>query len=65
MAAVRRRLVIIIPSPSPVLGFANPSGRLPITLYYNNYTVQQPMANMNMTTFPGRTYRCSALPLLL
>nr|QOL01198.1 putative extracellular protein TR9_010 [Trebouxia lynnae] len=40
-----------------LFGKVSPSGKLPITFYYNNYTEIQSMSNMDMRSWPGRTYR--------
>ncbi|OVA15661.1 Glycoside hydrolase [Macleaya cordata] len=45
-----------------VFGFYNPSGRLPMTWYPQEFADKVPMTNMNMrpdpaTDYPGRTYR--------
>eukprot|EP00884_Botryococcus_braunii_P013666 jgi/Botrbrau1/222/Bobra.0022s0201.1 len=47
-----------------IFGKSAPSGRLPITFYYNNYTEQMPMLEMDMTAGPGRTYRYLKVPVL-
>ncbi|KAK9839864.1 hypothetical protein WJX81_007210 [Elliptochloris bilobata] len=47
-----------------LLGKVSPSARLPMTFYYNNYTRQNAMANMDMAEFPGRTYRYLQVPVL-
>lgn len=38
-------------------GQHSPSGRLPVTIYAANYTSQIKATNMDMRTFPGRTYK--------
>ena len=40
-----------------LFGAYNPSGRLPVTFYYENYTSQILMTDMNMRPFPGRTHK--------
>lgn len=40
-----------------LLGAENPSGRLPVTTYYDNYTSLQPATEMGMRKWPGRTHR--------
>lgn len=40
-----------------LLGGYNPTGKLPVTFYYENYTSQIAMTDMNMRVFPGRTHR--------
>ncbi|KAL3158805.1 hypothetical protein ABBQ32_011532 [Trebouxia sp. C0010 RCD-2024] len=40
-----------------LFGKVSPSGKLPVTFYYNNYTDIQSMSNMDMRSWPGRTYR--------
>eukprot|EP01059_Diplonema_ambulator_P010168 TRINITY_DN20168_c0_g1_i2.p1 TRINITY_DN20168_c0_g1~~TRINITY_DN20168_c0_g1_i2.p1 ORF type:complete len:489 (+),score=84.21 TRINITY_DN20168_c0_g1_i2:287-1753(+) len=50
-----------------IFGDNNPSGRLPHTQYYKNYTIGLPMTDMSMrpvphTRNPGRTYRFLTVP---
>ena len=50
-----------------LFGKTSPSGKLPVTFYYDNYTSIQDMSNMDMRSWPGRTYRsavlcCAVLP---
>lgn len=40
-----------------LFGKYNPSGRLPYTMHKKEFTKQIPMWDMNMTDYPGRTYR--------
>ncbi|KAJ4964548.1 hypothetical protein NE237_016397 [Protea cynaroides] len=45
-----------------IFGYYNPSGKLPMTWYSQDYVDKVPMTNMNMrqdptTGYPGRTYR--------
>ena len=40
-----------------LFGKTSPSGKLPVTFYYDNYTTIQAMSNMDMRSWPGRTYR--------
>lgn len=40
-----------------LLGEASPSGRLPVTFPFNNYTAQADFASMSMRRWPGRTHR--------
>ncbi|DBA66929.1 TPA: hypothetical protein ACH3X2_002045 [Trebouxia sp. C0005] len=40
-----------------LFGKTSPSGKLPVTFYYDNYTTIQTMSNMDMRSWPGRTYR--------
>ena len=44
-----------------LFGKTSPSGKLPVTFYYDNYTTIQTMSNMDMRSWPGRTYRCPAV----
>ena len=43
-----------------LFGKTSPSGKLPVTFYYDNYTSIQAMSNMDMRSWPGRTYRSAA-----
>ncbi|DBB14816.1 TPA: hypothetical protein ACH3X3_004423 [Trebouxia sp. C0006] len=40
-----------------LFGKTSPSGKLPVTFYYDNYTTIQTMSSMDMRSWPGRTYR--------
>jgi len=40
-----------------LFGDYNPGGRLPYTVYPADYVNQLPMTNMDMTAYPGRTYK--------
>jgi hypothetical protein len=40
-----------------LFGAVSPSGRLPVTTYYDSYTTQIQMSNMAMRRWPRRTYR--------
>lgn len=40
-----------------IFGKYNPSGRLPYTIYKNEFVDQISMADMSMTNYPGRSYR--------
>ena len=40
-----------------LFGRVSPSGKLPVTFYYDNYTSLIEMSNMDMRVWPGRTYR--------
>ena len=40
-----------------LFGKYNPSGRLPYTIYKNEFVEQISMADMSMTNYPGRSYR--------
>ncbi|KAL3672395.1 hypothetical protein V7S43_003080 [Phytophthora oleae] len=40
-----------------LFGDVNPSGKLPVTMYRSDYVGQVEMKSMDMTTYPGRTYR--------
>ena len=40
-----------------LFGKVSPSGKLPVTFYYNNYTEIQSISDMDMRSWPGRTYR--------
>ncbi|KAG1705199.1 hypothetical protein DVH05_004132 [Phytophthora capsici] len=40
-----------------LFGDVNPSGKLPVTMYRSDYVDQVKMKSMDMTTYPGRTYR--------
>ena len=40
-----------------VWGTNVPSGKLPYTMYYSNYTDGLSIDDMSMTAGPGRTYR--------
>jgi len=40
-----------------IFGDNNPGGKLPVTVYYANYTNQSDFKDMSMTHGPGRTYR--------
>jgi hypothetical protein len=40
-----------------LFGTVSPSGRLPVTTYYDSYTTQIQMSDMAMRRWPGRTYR--------
>jgi len=44
-----------------LFGKTSPSGKLPVTFYYDNYTTIQTMSNMDMRSWPGRTYRSPAV----
>ncbi len=44
-----------------LFGKTSPSGKLPVTFYYDNYTTIQTMSNMDMRSWPGRTYRSPAM----
>jgi len=44
-----------------LFGKTSPSGKLPVTFYYDNYTTIQTMSNMDMRSWPGRTYRYPAV----
>jgi len=45
-----------------LLGKVSPSGRLPMTVYFNNYTDQVPETEMSMRKWPGRTYKYLQVP---
>lgn len=47
-----------------VFGRTSPSGRLPVTWYFNNYTTQQSPMSMSMSAWPGRTYKYTQVPVL-
>lgn len=47
-----------------LFGKTSPSGKLPVTFYYDNYTTIQDMSNMDMRSWPGRTYRYLDEPAL-
>ncbi|GMF17042.1 unnamed protein product [Phytophthora fragariaefolia] len=40
-----------------LFGDTNPSGKLPVTMYRSDYVEQVTMKRMDMTAYPGRTYR--------
>lgn len=40
-----------------LFGAYNPGGKLPVTMYRSDYVDSVDMKSMNMTTYPGRTYR--------
>ncbi|KAG2782289.1 Beta-xylosidase/alpha-L-arabinofuranosidase 2 [Phytophthora cactorum] len=40
-----------------LFGDVNPSGKLPVTMYRSDYVDQVEMKSMDMTAYPGRTYR--------
>ncbi|GMF40088.1 unnamed protein product [Phytophthora lilii] len=40
-----------------LFGDVNPSGKLPVTMYRSDYVDQVQMKSMDMTAYPGRTYR--------
>ena len=40
-----------------LFGQVSPSGRLPVSWYYNNYTEQSSFGDMHMRPWPGRTHR--------
>jgi beta-D-xylosidase 4 len=40
-----------------LFGDVNPSGKLPVTMYRSDYINAVSMKSMNMTKFPGRSYR--------
>lgn len=40
-----------------LFGDVSPTGRLPVTVYYNNYTSQISNSDMRMRPWPGRTHR--------
>lgn len=40
-----------------LLGDASPSGRLPVSFPFNNYTEQSDFTSMSMRRWPGRTHR--------
>ncbi len=40
-----------------LFGDASFCGRLPLSYTFNNYTSQIAMSNMDMSDWPGRTYR--------
>ncbi|KAG7389753.1 hypothetical protein PHYPSEUDO_009673 [Phytophthora pseudosyringae] len=40
-----------------LFGDSNPGGKLPVTMYRSDYVDAVDMANMNMTAYPGRSYR--------
>jgi beta-glucosidase len=40
-----------------IFGTNNPGGKLPVTVYYSNYTALVDMDNMSMTNGPGRSYK--------
>ncbi|KAI9991711.1 hypothetical protein PInf_017060 [Phytophthora infestans] len=40
-----------------LFGDANPGGKLPVTMYRSDYVDSVDMKSMNMTAFPGRSYR--------
>ena len=44
-----------------LFGKTSPSGKLPVTFYYDNYTTIQTMSSMDMRSWPGRTYRSPAV----
>ena len=50
--------------PVVVFGRASPSGRLPITWYFQNYTTQIAASDMRMGSWPGRTYKYTQVPVL-
>ena len=43
--------------PEVLFGDRSPSGRLPVTFYYNNYSQLISPSDMHMRPFPGRTHR--------
>jgi hypothetical protein len=47
-----------------IFGLANPGGKLPVTMYYANYTSQIKMSDMSMTAGVGRSYRYLQVPAL-
>lgn len=47
-----------------LFGDVNPSGKLPVTWVYDNYTSLIAMGDMNMRAFPGRTHRFIQVPVL-
>jgi len=40
-----------------LFGDTNPGGKLPVTMYHSDYVDTVDMTSMNMTSFPGRSYR--------
>ncbi|KAG2524398.1 hypothetical protein JM16_004994 [Phytophthora kernoviae] len=40
-----------------LFGDANPSGKMPVTMYPSNYITNVDMKSMSMTKYPGRSYR--------
>ncbi len=40
-----------------LFGDVSPSGRLPVTFPFNNFTQQISLADMRMRPWPGRTHR--------
>lgn len=49
---------------SVLFGDVAPSGRLPMTWPFNNYTTQIKASNMGLREFPGRTHRYITVPVL-
>ena len=47
-----------------LLGAKSPSGRLPVSWYYQSYAEQVPMTSYRMRPFPGRTHRYLQVPVL-
>eukprot|EP00887_Chlorella_sp_A99_P002667 scaffold6.g2667.t1 len=47
-----------------LFGDVSPSGRLPVTFYFDNYTTQVDMDDMRMRPWPGRTHRFLRVPPL-
>lgn len=40
-----------------LFGDANPGGKLPVTMYRSDYVNTVDMKSMNVTAYPGRSYR--------
>ncbi|GMF10486.1 unnamed protein product [Phytophthora lilii] len=40
-----------------LFGYTNPGGKLPVTMYPSDYVDTVDMTSMNMTAYPGRSYR--------
>jgi len=40
-----------------IFGDYNPGGKMPVTMYYSNYTKEVNFLDMNMTAGPGRSFR--------
>ena len=47
-----------------VFGLSNPGGKLPVTMYFSNYTSQMNMSEMSMIAGVGRSYKYLAVPAL-
>ena len=47
-----------------LMGDVSVSGKLPMTMYHKNYTDEIEATNMNMRTYPGRTYKFVQVPVL-